>query len=105
MCIVFVYGEYQRKSFKYDSICKDDGNEVIVSMYCNKCKEKVEELGKVEGMESVYCNQKNDWVIVTRSNIDTNKSLMKVVKVVKKKCTLTSNDSNDDEDRKYNSGC
>ena len=94
-------GEYRRRSSRYGSKRGEEGdNEVIelmVPMCCDKCKEKVEEeLGEVEGVESVYCDQNNDRVTVTGSNIDTDRCLVKAERAVKKKCELISND--DDEE-------
>jgi copper chaperone CopZ len=84
----------------------DDDNEVIelmVPMCCDKCKEKVEEeLGEVEGVESVHCDQYNDRVTVRGSDIDTDRCLVKAERAVKKKCELISKDS-DDEDSKRGS--
>lgn len=102
-------GEYRRKSSRYGSKREDDDdNEVVkfmVPMCCDKCKEKVqEELGEVEGVESVYCDQNNDRVTVTGSNIDTDRCLVKAERAVKKKCELISNYSDDDDDKDSNRG-
>jgi copper chaperone CopZ len=97
--------EYRRKSSRHGSSRRrddDDDSEVIelmVPMCCEKCKEKVEEeLGEVEGVESVYADQDNDRVTVTGNDIDTDRCLVKAERAVKKKCELLSNDSDDDED-------
>lgn len=101
-------GEYRRKSSRYGSRRESDDSDVIefmVPMCCDKCKEKVEEeLGEVEGVESVYCDQNNDRVTVTGSNIDTDRCLVKAERAVKKKCELISYDSGDDEDNNRGSG-
>jgi len=75
----------------------EDVIELMVPMCCDKCKEKVEEeLSEVEGVESVYCDQDRDRVVVRGNNVDTDRCLVKAERAVKKKCELISNDSDDE---------
>lgn len=92
--------EYRRRrSSKRGESDDEDVIELMVPMCCDKCKEKVEEeLGEVEGVESVYCDQDNDRVIVRGSSIDTGRCLVKAERAVKKKCELISTDDDDEVD-------
>lgn len=100
-------GEYRRSSLessrrrfgskREESDDDEDVVELMVPMCCDKCKEKVEEeLGEVEGVESVYCDQDRDRVVVRGSNIDTDRCLVKAERAVKKKCELLTNESDDE---------
>jgi len=90
--------EYRRRyNSKRGESDDEDVIELLVPMCCDKCKEKVEEeLGEVEGVQSVFCDQDHDRVVVRGSNIDTDRCLVKAERAVKKKCELISNDSEDE---------
>jgi copper chaperone CopZ len=96
-----------RKTFRGSRLGDNDSDEIelMVPMCCDKCKEKVEEeLGEVEGVESVECDPMNSRVTVTGSNIDVSRCLVKAERAVKQKCELISNDSDDDVNSKRGSG-
>ena len=64
-------------------------HELMVPMCCDKCVEKVEEeLGEVEGVRHVSCDQYKQRVRIVGSNIDIARALKKAEKAVSKKCEL-----------------
>lgn len=68
------------------------------------------ELGKIKGVEFVYCDQYVFWVMVRGGGIDIDKCLKRVEYVVKKKCKLIRNENGyigdiDNDDGNFNLSC
>lgn len=92
-------GDYQKPSAGSKRDTDDSVIVLKVPMCCDKCKEKVqEELGEVEGVESVRCDQYASRVTVRGEGIDVDRCLKKAERAVKKKCELISGDDDDEDD-------
>lgn len=102
-------GEYRKSSGGHRRGFDDSVIMFRVPMCCDKCKEKVEmELGKIKGVESVYCDQYASRVTVRGGGIDIDKCLKRAEHAVKKKCKLIRNENGhigdiDNDDGNFNS--